>query len=373
MIEVLPTLYGRASNGKIKKWRVQAQGWEGSSTAIIETIHGFLGGAENRNEKKAKGKNIGKSNETEPFEQAVLQAWSLWRKKKDCGYVEDKDNIPMSHEVELFLPMLAHVFEKRRKYISVPAYVQRKLDGARCLARKKDGVVTMWSRKGKILDVPVEIKESLEATLKEGECTDGELYVHGWSFQRIISAVKKYRDDTALLEYHIYDVPVKDVGFEDRFVNGFSANRELPGNIVRVETERVETMEDAIELLETYLQEGYEGLMIRNLHGKYKFKNRSNDLQKMKKFLDSEFEVIGVEEATGRDEGSAVFVCLSDSGKEFNVRPMGTLEQRKEYFDNFEAKYLGKLLTVKYQELSDEGTPRFPVGLHFRPEWDMGE
>jgi hypothetical protein len=29
--------------------------------------------------------------------------------------------------------------------------------------------------------------------------------------------------------------------------------------------------------------------------------------------------------------------------------------------------YYGKWITVKYQELSKEGVPRFPVGIDFRP------
>jgi DNA ligase-1 len=30
------------------------------------------------------------------------------------------------------------------------------------------------------------------------------------------------------------------------------------------------------------------------------------------------------------------------------------------------AEYYGKLLTVKYQELTSDGIPRFPVGISFR-------
>lgn len=369
-LKMLPALYGRASNGKIKIWKIEAQGWETNSNAIITTSYGYIDGQIQQTTKNAYSKNVGKSNETSPFEQAVLEATSLWNSKKDEGYVEDKSNIPKASSLDFFLPMLAQVWEKRQKYINVPAYVQPKLDGVRCLARKKNGEVYMWSRKGKSLDIPVEIKESLSHFLREGQCVDGEIYVHGWTFQRIVSAVKKYRDDTALLEYHIYDSPVLNESFESRFVNQFS-QEVFQDNIVIVPTKLVESIDFAIEELERYLGAGYEGLMIRNASGLYKYKHRSNDLQKMKKFTDAEFEVIGVEEATGRDSGTAIFVCKNKNGNIFNVRPTGTLEQRAEYLENFNKKYRGKMLTVKFQDLTDDGIPRFPVGLHFRPEWDV--
>ena len=72
------------------------------------------------------------------------------------------------------------------------------------LARKENGVVTMWSRKGKVIDIPDIINAQLCLMLEDGQSTDGELYAHGWTFQRIIAAVKKRRDDTDFLEYHIY-------------------------------------------------------------------------------------------------------------------------------------------------------------------------
>ena len=47
------------------------------------------------------------------------------------------------------------------------------------------------------------------------------------------------------------------------------------------------------------------------------------------------------------------------------VRPTGTLEERGKMFKNGK-KYVGKMLTVKYQELSEDGIPRFPVGKSVR-------
>jgi len=47
------------------------------------------------------------------------------------------------------------------------------------------------------------------------------------------------------------------------------------------------------------------------------------------------------------------------------VKPEGTLETRRKYFEN-KNNFLGKLLTVKFQNLTNLGIPRFPVGIVIR-------
>jgi DNA ligase-1 len=122
---------------------------------------------------------------------------------------------------------------------------------------------------------------------------------------------------------------------------------------------------------EAKIAEKYEGIMARNGEGKYLFGYRSIDLQKVKRFVDAEYKVIGFTEGSAVEMGAIVFVCETPDGQQFSVRPTGTHEERKEWFLNGEA-FIGKMLTVKYQELSIDGVPRFPVGLHFREDWDMG-
>ena len=55
-------------------------------------------------------------------------------------------------------------------------------------------------------------------------------------------------------------------------------------------------------------------------------------------------------------------------GKEFTVRPRGTMESRRKLFETGK-KYVGKMLTVIYQELTEEGKPRFPVGKDIRENY----
>ena len=121
---------------------------------------------------------------------------------------------------------------------------------------------------------------------------------------------------------------------------------------------------------EKSLNEGYEGIMARNRDSKYLFGYRSKDLLKVKRFLDEEYEVVGFTHGTSIEKECLIFICQTKEGQYFNVRPVGTHEERKEMY-KVGHTYIGKPLTVKYQELSNDGVPRFPVGLHIRESWDM--
>ena len=103
----LPTLYGKAPNGKIKEWSIRVVRL-GDETCYIETQHGYEDGQKQLDSRAVtEGKNIGRANETSVYEQACSEAKSAHSRKKDSGYVEDKDKIPSASDGN-FLPMLAH-------------------------------------------------------------------------------------------------------------------------------------------------------------------------------------------------------------------------------------------------------------------------
>jgi len=373
-----PTLYGRATTGKIKMWKAIVTKLE-DGTACLEIEHGYLDGKKQLDSRMIEeGKNIGRSNETTPYEQACSEARSSFNKKKDEGYAESLSEIK-EESIGFFLPMLAHKWQDHSAKIKFPAILQPKLDGFRSLAKKENGVVHLWSRKGKVLEVPTEIKEELGKILKEGETTDGELYRHGWGFQRIASAIKKRGEDTAGLHYYIYDSPVLNQTFQERFLNrwpgipmDFSLDLKVvdgTSRIILCPNKIVNSPEEVMEGQSQVIEAGYEGAIVRNLASEYMFKNRSMSLLKVKNFEDAEFEIVGGKEGQGREAGMVIFRCKLKSGLQFDVRPRGTQEERSEMWNNLES-YIGKPLTVKYQGLTDDGCPRFPVGLHIRPDWD---
>jgi len=86
----LDTLYKRAKTGKIQYWKVAVLAL---TYPTIFKESGQLGTFSPLQHMEAikEGKNIGKSNETTPMEQAISQASSDWLKKKDEGYKSLKD------------------------------------------------------------------------------------------------------------------------------------------------------------------------------------------------------------------------------------------------------------------------------------------
>jgi DNA ligase-1 len=115
--------------------------------------------------------------------------------------------------------------------------------------------------------------------------------------------------------------------------------------------------------------ENNEGLMIRNKQGLYQLGSRSVDLQKYKEFEDAEYPVIGFTEGQGLAKGHVIWICRTKEGKDFHVVHKGTHEERAAFFKKAKS-YIGKELTVRYQELSEDGIPRFPVGITFREEFE---
>jgi DNA ligase-1 len=108
--------------------------------------------------------------------------------------------------------------------------------------------------------------------------------------------------------------------------------------------------------------------MLRNAEGLYlsHATRRSYDLLKVKKFKgDEEFEIIGIKEGRGKLTGHAIFICKAANGKEFAAKLEGETSFLKECFENH-SLWQGKMLTVEYSELTEDGVPFQGVGKDLR-------
>lgn len=312
------------------------------------------------------GVNIGKSNETTYLQQALSEAQSTWKRLQDAGFtttIPSKDSKFNTDANGKIKPMLAISFNEKK--VKFPCLCQPKYDGVRCTISKDEDGVHINSRKGKPYDIPHlrEWAENNEWILP----LDGELYNHKeLSFQEIISAVKRKSDITSKIKYVVYDRPVADIRNDDRWT-------QLQTDFSKVEKDAPTYLsgwtmcfstKDLWDYHKECTDQGYEGIIIRNIDGMYEFGFRSNNLIKLKVFDDKEFKIVDVVEATGRDAGTAIFVCKCEGG-EFNVKPQGTRELRHEYWLNRKS-LIGKKVTVQYQGLSDDKIPRFPSAISIR-------
>ena len=377
-----PPLCGEATTGKTKVWSIRV--FERMSDGVIETSHGYLNGKMQVNEKViSQGKNIGKKNETTPIQQAISEARATWVKKIESGYAESAlAECALASDVEekkeekgrgkgiytdAPLPMLAHDYHKRGKSALFPCLVQPKLDGTRCIAVPGKGLFSRLRKSFPHMEHIVEEINLLPTTV----ILDGELYSNTLTFQEIVGLVKRETlqagdaEKQQQIQFHVYDMVHDEMSYQQRFVNLQMLFKKYKfKHIVLVQTESCESEEKMKEKHAEYVAAGYEGIMLRAKQGIYKH-SRSVDLLKYKEFLDDEYNVIGFEEGQGLEEGCVIWVCQTPSGKTFHCRPRGTRESRCELFQQG-ADYVGKKLTVRFQELTDEGIPRFPVGITFR-------
>jgi ATP-dependent DNA ligase len=363
-----PPLFGDSKLGKFKKWTVTVEDRDG--VGVIITSHGYEGGKFQTNERLVTvGKNLGKKNATTPVTQAISEAQAVWNKKKDAGYsATPSSEETTAAEAAIPLPMLAQDFNKRGKHIVFPCFAQRKLDGVRCVAIAGRG---LFSRNGKPSSRHLTHIVTELSRLPAGTVLDGELYSDDLTFQEVVGLVKKETlregdaEKMSKIYLCVYDT-IRDGTNAERnawlsellATHSFTAVRLLP-------TVSCSSLDEVKTLHAAYVAEGYEGLILRNTAGLYNVGFRSSDLQKYKEFEDAEYSVVGFKEGDGIEKGCVIWMCRTADGKEFAVRPRGTREDRCAAFLTG-GTMIGKPLTVRYQELTTDGIPRFPVGIAFR-------
>jgi len=351
----LKTIYKKAVSGKVLEWTIEVEGNK------YRTISGYVDGIKTEAEwTVCYPKNQGKKNATTAEEQALAEATAMRRKRLELGSFEDINDVDKPTP---FKPMLAHKYEDYKDKLKYPVNVQPKLDGIRCIV-KSDG---MWTRNGKQIISAPHIFESLKHHFLANPdlVLDGELYYRDKNnFNTICSLVKKTKptsqdleESKKLIQYWVYDVPSSVGRFDVRKVELYQYFHDK--YIVMVETHLAQSEADMLKKYSEYIENGYEGLMIRTLTGDYENK-RSKTLLKYKTFEDDEFEILDVYEGSGKLTGMVgQMLFKSKKGDMFFSTVNGTQEYLTELWSQ-KQELIGKKATVKYFELTADGIPRFP-------------
>jgi DNA ligase-1 len=376
-------LYKKDSNGSIRTWEIWVErvGTSSSGDDIyhIKTRSG-VEGSENMVEPEPQYVTEGRQNRT-IAQQAQSEAQSKWLRKLDEGYKLTRASAITEINI---LPMLAKKFSKAARHIEYPAAGQRKFDGVRCLAMSAEGFpsnIVLLTRKNKEFAGMNSLRSEIALlNLPPSIVLDGELYSDTLTFQRVSGLVRKKpenlseRDleDLEQVSYRIYDLinlSNMDMTFAARYRLLQSLLRAVPSSqtprLRLTRNVRIRNEEDVAAHLALFEEEGFEGLMVRNLESPYELDKRSKHLQKVKTFIDEEFPIVGYYEATGNDRGTPIWECEAPNGRRFRARPMGTLAERRELWANRDAA-IGRPLTVRFFEYTDDGVPRFPVGVAIR-------
>ena len=274
-------------------------------------------------------------------------------------------------------PMLAYKAGKKPIDFSEQVFIQRKLDGVRCLFTK-DGA---FSRTGKPFKNVQHLENQLAYFFEKNPdiILDGELYNHALKddFEKIISLVRKQKptdedrgEASALVQFWCYDLlsqdsynTIEQLDYAARMsmlTNIFDVYDLGPTNAVLVKTREVESMEEARIVHEQNLAEGFEGSIIR-LNKPYQQK-RSYHLQKFKDFHDTEATIIDYVEGKGKRTGTlGKFIMRDEMGIQFGCPPGKgfTYKDLANILDNIE-DYIGKVATFTYFERTKMNSYRHP-------------
>jgi DNA ligase 1 len=226
------------------------------------------------------------------------------------------------------------------------------------MSEKLDGIRAYWdgeafiSRLGNRFFAPDWFVEDLPA-----DTLDGELWVGRKMFQRTTSIVRSgaQSDEWKQVTYVVFDAPNARGGFEDRIAHAQKVLKRASAPHARwLDHARCEGIAHLHEELRRVEGLGGEGLMLRRPGSPYEI-GRSTSLLKVKTFHDSEARVVGHAPGAGKHKGRlGALVCELPSGARFNIGTGLSDAERAS------PPPIGAVVTFRYQELTDDGVPRFP-------------
>ena len=258
----------------------------------------------------------------------------------------------------------------------------RKLDGVRCIAIcDSNGNVKLHSRAGKEFDTLAKVKRELIYAMKPNTVWDGEICIldkdGNESFQGIMKEIRRKDHTIPNPTFLVFDTLTLE-----EFNSGTStrklSERQLTtlkdfDTLQALEMTKVDSFEQIQSMADEADSLGHEGIMIRK-DCEYKGK-RSNDILKVKKMHDEEYEIVGYDFAEHRviENGKEVKermlsqIYIEHKGNKVGVGSGFSKEQRRYYTKNFD-QLKGKTATIQYFEetLNEDGlySLRFPVVKH---------
>lgn len=317
-----------------------------------------------------------------------------------CGVQESSLNKVWPNLVKSFKVALADTLKsefvkgegiKILDSVNYPVRIEPKLDGLRCIAVKQGGIVTFYTRNGTVLDTLPKIKAALEEADYDDVVLDGEAMGDDWNESASVLMSKKDKKDDSGIIYNVFDaVPLSDwiaqkcdIPYEKRSelvakITGPLTYRKLP---VRQVSYMIAYNEDVLkQFFNKCMDQGYEGIMLKDVTTPYRFK-RSSNILKLKPVTTWEGVIVGHYDGKtgGKREGKF--------GGFRVVLPNGVVTRVGSGFtDAFMAEvqlvgrdsYIGRIIEIEGQPdmlthdgLSKDGCVRFPVFIRFRDPSDV--
>lgn len=379
-----PTLYARATSGAVLEWNIVVEG------NTFYTITGQQGGSKVTSKPTVcQGKNIGRANETTPEGQAISEAEAKWQKKlKSGGYweeIKDIDSTPRFIEPMLAYPLISKKTDPktkqikivdRTKYVKLPVMVDRKYNGM----RQVSSIAGAYSRQGEPIPSAPHIYESIKELFSTFKTLvlDGELYNHDYrhTLNELMDIVRTtvnvtpelLEESERIVKYYVYD----GYGFT---INGKEITENTPCRerrdalvellkdfnkyVVVVPYFMENTMAEAQERYAEFIEDGYEGAILRNPSAPYQHV-RTNDLIKLKPYEDMEVIIVDIiDPGSGNWGGTGKTASVRmDNGKVFKATFKGGREQAIKILKEKD-QWIGQKVTITYNGWTGKGTPNY--------------
>lgn len=321
---------------------------------VIVIQHGRQGGQQQIQREVIKaGKNAGRANETSPYEQALAEARSKWTRQRDrklYGLTVEESRFKRAAA-----PMLAYNYADHVKKVDWRrASAQRKYDGLRCITTRTQEGLHFLSREGESFVLP-HLTDAM-AKMPLGLRIDGELYHHGTPLRTIMSWARRTQSDTEKLNYMLYDV-FDGADYDERLIYLERLVGKFSEQVQLAETFDVKDEELLMKLQGEFINEGYEGAMLRHGSRGYEAGKRSQGLLKVKTFQDDEFEIVSVKEGRSTYAGTAILICDTRRGATFDVTAPGDMAEKKKAWKSRES-LPGKWVTVKFAGWTTTADPK---------------
>jgi len=253
-------------------------------------------------------------------------------------------------------------------------YINPKYDGIRCIAEinLKDNNIILWSRNGRIYNIPILNKYILESINRKKLqninkiILDGEIVIKNMTFKDVMKIARREKitlEAQKILDnisYHIFDIILDDV-YESPLELRLEQLNNINENNVIKKVKYWKLSEKSIDEIYLELQKvlelGYEGLVLKISNSAY-IRNRNISWIKIKEFDTIDCRVIKILEGSGKNKNKIGALVCKYKDIEFQVGS-GLTDEFREYYWQNQNKILDKIIEVKYQEIIDK--PRFPV------------
>lgn len=288
-----------------------------------------------------------------------------------------------THNNGTFIPMLCKTLEDNKPFEKGRYFGQWKINGERCIItatleqslfklvklhyRSREGID--WTDKLNYLDdilLPCIPQEIIDMMIEEGVGLDGELYLPGYGINEINSFIKNTEvPQHYKLQYWLYDICIENMSAwnrqsilesnfdRHRLLNAISKEGHLNNTkrLIYLYNYNVADINEAIQMRDTFISLGFEGLVIREKSAEYQFGGRrNNSMLKFKKKLDGLFAIIDIVPEGIKRANLGKFVLKNDINEEtFECTYNAPHNIQEEILINKE-KYIGKNVLVEYRE-----------------------